>query len=59
MNVEQLLDKTVELAVEMAAIIESIADERDALTGAPSETAGLRDMVSRWEAHYAAIPWTE
>ena len=55
MNVDRLLDQTVELAEEMAQIIRDIADERDALVGDPAETAGLRDMVMRWEQHYAVI----
>ena len=59
MNVERLLDKTIELAAEMAQILQDIADERDALTGDPSETAGLKDMVMRWEQHYAVVDGTE
>ena len=59
MNVDRLLDQTIELAAEMAQIIQDIADERDALTGDPAETAGLRDMVLRWEAHYTIVDGSE
>jgi hypothetical protein len=54
-----LADETIDLSIELAQALQDIADERDALTGDPSETEWMRHLLERWEAHYRRIDGSE